>query len=144
MMEWKRFRLGGSVMARNWLGAAEWGRLVEQWKESGLSLPKFCQQRGIKKGTMSGWVYKPSLKRAIEASGFGEVVRDARPAASRPSSSPAFVPVRLREPASVSLEPAPASAIEVILGSGRRVIVPRGFDAQTLRQVLAVLESSSC
>ena len=53
-------------MATTHRGALAWSRLIVEWRGSGLSLPEFCRRRGIKKTTMSGWVYKPDLKRAIE------------------------------------------------------------------------------
>lgn len=53
-------------MATMHRGTLAWSRLIEAWRGSGLSLPEFCRRRGIKMGTMSGWVYKPDLKRAIE------------------------------------------------------------------------------
>ena len=49
-------------MARNLRVALAWAKLIDEWHCSGLSLPAFCQLRGLKKGTMSCWVYKPSLK----------------------------------------------------------------------------------
>ena len=56
-------------------------------------------------------------------------------------STPAFVPVRLRQLVSPpEIAAAPRSAIEIVVGSGRRVLVQEGFDAETLRQVVAALE----
>ena len=97
---------------------------------------------------MSGWVYKPDLKRAIETARLREDQAGCGgPAAavvksSAAKSTPAFVPVRLRQLVTPSPEiaAAPRSAIEIIVGSGRRVVVERGFDAETLRQVVAALE----
>ena len=40
-------------------------------------------------------------------------------------------------------EPAAAHVLEVVLADGRRLRVPAGFDAVTLRHVLAVLEETS-
>lgn len=136
-------------MGANSLKAVAWAKTIDDWKRSGLSLPKFCRQHGIKKGTMSGWVYKPALQRAIETARRGDEIRDNRPMKSKPAPtptpSPAFVPVRLRELISPRrTEPIARSAIEVIVGAGRRVSVERGFDPETLRQVLVVLESGSC
>ena len=136
-------------MAASALRVMAWAKTIDDWKRSGLSLPKFCRLHGIKKGTMSGWVYKPALKRAIEkAQGVDEIGGNgsmkSKPAPA-PTPSPAFVPVRLRELISPKrTEPIARSAIEVIVGAGRRVSVERGFDPETLRQVVVVLESGSC
>ena len=44
----------------------------------------------------------------------------------------------------VDAVPAQASALEVVLTDGRTVRVAPGFDAATLRQLLAVLEGRPC
>jgi hypothetical protein len=54
----------------------------------------------------------------------------------RAAEQPAFVPVQVVADAT----PAQASALEVVLLDGRTVRVAPGFDAATLRQLLAVLE----
>jgi hypothetical protein len=51
-----------------------------------------------------------------------------------------FAPVRVVSDA----VPARSSALEVVLADGRVVRVAPGFDAATLRQLLAMLEQSSC
>jgi hypothetical protein len=58
----------------------------------------------------------------------------------RPTTPPAFLPVRLAEIAAGSRGPQSRPAIEVVLGQGRRIVVGPGFDPETLRQVVAVLE----
>jgi hypothetical protein len=132
-------------MARRGLGAAGWAELIDRWRLSGLSLPRFCREHGIKKGTMSGWVYKPALRSAVERARRGEGARrDGPTTAGTPPESPpptGFVPVRLRETITTSApEPADRRAIEVVLGEGRRIAVGPGFDPETLRRVVAALE----
>ena len=53
-------------MARPSLGAGEWAALIDQWRQSGLSLLAFCRAHGLRRGTMQNWVYKPTLKLAVE------------------------------------------------------------------------------
>jgi hypothetical protein len=53
---------------------------------------------------------------------------------------PAFVPVQVVADA----VPTQASALEVVLADGRAVRVAPGFDAATLRRLLAVLEGRPC
>lgn len=126
-------------MARQRLRAEQWASLIEQWRAGGLSLPAFCERHGLRKGTMQNWVYKPALKLAVE---------EARRAAQTPCETPAEI-VELAEPTSaflpvkiveVATEPKRHAPIEVILRQGRRIRVRRGFDPQTLRQVVAILE----
>jgi transposase len=89
-----------------------WRRWIAQWQTSGLSVAAFCARHDL--ATASFYAWRRTLQR-----------RDAHQAP--------FVPVRLAD------DTAPASALEVVLGDGRVVRVAPGFDATTLRQVLAVL-----
>ncbi len=125
-------------MARTRLGAAGWAALIDQWQDSGLSLPAFCQRRGLNPGTMRGWVYKRDQRLAVERA--RREVHDDRATDEAPSA-PAFLPVHLAEPLPI---PTPGPGIEVVLGPGRRIAVGPGFDPETLRRVLAVLEGRPC
>ena len=129
-------------MARQRYRAAQWAVLIDEWNASGLDLPEFCRRRGLSRGTMQGWVYKPALKRAIESARLDGQIKAARSSheVAPPVPSPAFLPVRLAEVAAPSPEPAGRAAIEVALGVGRRVVVGPGFDAETPRRVVAALE----
>jgi hypothetical protein len=135
-------------MKRHRRGAAEWAALIDEWNASGLKLPEFCRQRGLSRGTMLGWVYKPALKQAIESArrkGLGQANKalpESLPGAPIPSHT--FLPVRLAETPAVAQPPTDRAAIEVVLGAGRRVAVAPGFDEETLRQVVLVLESRRC
>jgi hypothetical protein len=127
--------------------AAEWAELIDEWRRSRLSLPEFCQRNGLSRGTMQNWVYKPALKRAVE-----EARREAQgqamdpghgdePPASAPA--PAFLPVRVID-AEPGHEATGRSGVEIVLGAGRRVVIGAGFDSETLRRVVAVLEGRTC
>ena len=132
-------------MARVRRQAAEWARLIDQWRASGLSLPAFCSQQGLKRGTMQNWVYKTSLKQAVE-----EARRQARSAETPrqdppplPAPLPAFLPIRIAEV--VAAPPVPdRTGVEVVLRPGRRIVIAAGFDSETLRRVIAVLEDRPC
>jgi hypothetical protein len=134
-------------MARVRLRAVDWAALIDEWRRSGLSLPAFCQRHGLSRGTMQNWVYKPALRHAVD-----EARRAARPPAVAPvradgppppDPSPAFLPVRIVEVAAGHDVP-DRSGVEIVLGAGRRVVVAAGFDSETLRRVLAVLEGRPC
>jgi hypothetical protein len=90
---------------------------------------------------MQNWVYKPELKSAVE-----EARLEARGQAIAPGSVeelpasaavPAFLPARV-------VESSDRSGVEVVIGAGRRVVIGPGFDAETLRRVVAVLEGRTC
>jgi len=136
-----------AVMAKVRRQAAEWAALIDEWRQSGLSLPEFCQRNGLSRGTMQNWVYKPALKRAVEEARLeaqGQAIDPGHgdePPASAPA--PAFLPVRVAE-AGAGREGADRSGVEVVIGSGRRVVIGSGFDLETLRRVVAVLEGRTC
>jgi hypothetical protein len=98
---------------------------------------------------MNRWLYQPECKRAVEKARQELGVAPEKPeilSAEPPAKpTPAFVPVRLREIVSKGTptpETVPCSSIEILLGE-RRILVSRGFDAEALRRVIAVLESGS-
>ena len=92
----------------------EWRRRLRDWRRSGLSVSAFCRRYGVTQNRLYAW-------RRILAE------RDAEPAA--------FIPVHVLAE-NTSLD----GTLEVLLAGGRRLRVPKGFDAATLRQLLAVLE----
>ena len=123
-------------MARTRRGAAGWAALIDEWHDSGLSLPAFCQRRGLNRATMQGWIYKRGHRLAIEQA--RRETHDDRDPGEKPSAT-AFLPVHLAEPI-----PATGSGIELVLAAGRRIVVAAGFDPETLRRVIAVLEDRPC
>jgi transposase-like protein len=98
----------------------QWRRWIDEWRESGLSVRAFCARHGLATASFYNW------RRVLQ-----------RRAAADP---PTFVPVRVVADAI----PAQTSALEVVLSDGRIVRVASGFDAATLRQLLAVLEWRPC
>ena len=98
----------------------QWRRWIARWQTSGLSVAAFCVRHGLAAPSFYAW------RRTVQR---------------RDTSAATFVSVQLAP------DEAPASApvLEVVLPDGRLVRVPAGFDAATLRQLLAVLrEDSSC
>jgi hypothetical protein len=120
--------------------AADWAGLIDQWRQSGPSLPAFCQRHDLSRGTMRNRVYKRSLKHALEQAGC-----QARPANTPglgppgpDDQPPAFLPIRIADGGPTS------TGVEVVLGPGRRIVVGAGFDPETLRRVVAGLEGRPC
>lgn len=109
-----------------------WRQRLAQWRRSGLTIRRFCEQHGLSQPSFYAW--RRELLR-----------RDSRHAAAvaAPTVPPAttFVPVQV--------VPAPVpSPLELVLGGGRILRVAPGFDTDTLRRLLATLdaaaEGSSC
>ena len=97
----------------------QWRRRIEQWQASGLSVRDFCARHGLATASFYNWRRVLQLRAAEKA---------------------AFLPVQVV----VDAVPDRASALEVVLAEGRAVRVAPGFDAATLRQLLAVLEGRPC
>lgn len=108
------------VAKRRYWREAEARVVVEAFWRSGETLSGFARRHGLKRGRLSRWV---------ERLGEGE-------------ESLRFHPVRLVEDRGAS---GGGAAIEIELLGGQRVRVPRGFESEELRRVLAVLEvAGSC
>jgi hypothetical protein len=97
----------------------QWRRWIGEWQASGLSVRTFCERRGLTVTSFYSW-RRVLERRAVEHAKFVsvQVVADTVPTQT--------------------------SALEVVLASGRTVRVTPGFDAATLRQLLAVLEGRPC
>jgi hypothetical protein len=97
--------------------------LVEAWRSSGETLAAFARQHGVERHRLARWVGR------LE-SASAEALR--------------FHPVRLVDRRSEP-ETGGSTAIEIQLAGGPRIRVPRGFEADELRRVLAVLgETAGC
>lgn len=94
---------------------AIWTRRVEQWQRSGLSGAAFAAQLGVKEATLRHWKWQLSRRAQRPSAGFIEVLADSRSLATE------------------------AHSLEVVAGE-LRVVVPVGFDEDTLRRLLRVVE----
>jgi len=111
-----------------------WRRLIGQWQRSGLTARDFCAQRGVSEPSFYAW------RRTIRQRDQQGRRQPGRKGAGRTGTQPVFVPVHVVPAAPAAV----AVALEIVLGQGRLVRVPPGFDAMTLRQLLTVLEEPSC
>ncbi|HEY7157529.1 MAG TPA: hypothetical protein VH575_26475 [Gemmataceae bacterium] len=91
----------------------QWRRLIQLWKNSGLTVRAFCARHHITQPSFYAW------RRELQQ-------RDAT----------AFVPVQVV----ADDQAAPSTPIEILLAGGRSVRITPGFDPATLRQLLAVLQ----
>ena len=115
-----------------------WRRLLATWQRSGQTGRDFCAAQGLSESNFYAW------KREIAQRDLEKSTRS--PAATRRSTSPrsdtvalpAFLPVTMAAAASA------ASVLELVLSHGRVLRVRPDFDADVLRQLLAVLEEPSC
>jgi hypothetical protein len=99
--------------------------LVEAWQSSGETLAAFARRYGVDRQRLCRWVGR------LEGAAASETVR--------------FHPVRLVDRGPEPGSGGTGSTIEIELVGGQRVRVPRGFEAEELRRVLAVLaETAKC
>ena len=107
-------------MSRTSSARKRWQQIVARQRDSGLGVAEFCRRYAVAAASLYAW------KRRLRA--------QAEP-------TPGFVAVRASGVARAAVqEVEPAPAIELHLDAGRWLVLPRGFDARELRQVLAVLE----
>ena len=95
----------------------QWRRLIQLWKNSGLTVRAFCARHHITQPSFYAW------RRELHQ-------RDA---------ATDFVPVQVETNDQLATVTSIAT-IEVVLAGGQCVRVTPGFDPATLRQLLAVLQ----
>jgi transposase-like protein len=106
-----------------------WLDWVRRWQKSRLSVRAFCLKHQLQEPSFYAW------RRRLRERGL---LDDAAVQAKEPTPA-AFVQVLVDAQATAG-----AAGIEVVLGRGRRLVVRAGFDADTLRQLLRVLEEPAC
>ena len=111
-----------------------WRRTFRQWRRSGLSVRAFCAEHGLAEPSFYAWrrivAQRDQVAARVRTSPERDSLRREVPA---DDDAPVFVPLRV-------IDTSTQAAFEVVLERGRVVRVLRGFDANTLRQLLAVLE----
>jgi hypothetical protein len=109
-----------------------WNAILNDFRRSGLTQPEFCRRRDISLASFRYQFYKP---------------RSSKPSPSDNRTSAGahnhFLPVTILPdptPSTIASQP----HLELVLSSGRRIAVAPGFDDQTLRRLIAIVEESPC
>lgn len=110
-----------------------WRRLLDRCQKSGLTRTAFCRREGVSESALNWWIR--ALRERDQPRRPKRVAKPQR----RKHTRSHFIPVRVIEAAAVNATP-----VEVVTRSGRVVRVQQGFDAPTLRRVIAALEGLSC
>ena len=122
--------------------AAEWGRILEAWRENDLSIREFCELLDLREASFYAWRRK--LSRTFEGASQRRVTRTCDDQIRPAQTAPQFIPLHVvgEERAVVGHVP----FIEVELPSGIQLRVPQGCDRQTLCDLVAALcgEMPSC
>ena len=106
-----------------------WLKLILRWQRSQLSVRVFCQRNHLSEASFFSW------RRTLRQRGLLE---DAAKTSNASSDSPTFVKLTAVD------APQPTSAIELVLSRRRRLRVRPGFDADTLLELLRLLEDAPC
>jgi hypothetical protein len=116
-----------SVKRQDTEKARQWRKRIREAARSGLSVREFCRQRKLKVGQFYWWQHRLKVTRPTPAR--------RKPGAGGDAASFALV----------SDEPGVLEAgIELVLNDGSRLRIRKGVDEETLRAVLAAVESSGC
>ncbi len=139
----KRRRSGDTAKGRRWR------ELVGRWQQSGQTVREFCRIAEVKESAFYWWkrrLARPRVRggenRRAEASVPPRKPAEVRTGPAGPVGPKAarFLPVRVvRDRASEG-----NSGVEICWDNGCRVRLERGFDRQTLVDVVAVLEARPC
>ena len=128
-----------------------WRQRVARWRRSGLSVRAFCAAEGLAEPSFYAWRRTLGQRRHERRAATGPAQTPGlERSAGRGLSQPGLVPVRLTELVrSVTPVSAAASAsggvLEIVLAGGRVLRLRPGFDAASVRQLLALLEEgTSC
>ena len=93
-----------------------WREHLDKWRASGCSQAEYCRQNGLRENQLSYW------KRKII-----------------PEKTPCLVELPISQFVSTAPRP-PARPIYVVIDETCRIEVHKGFDADTLAQVVEVLQ----
>ena len=104
---------------RETVKARLWRRWIQEQRASGMTVRAFCRRHRLAEPSFYAWRRQLNLRHANAA---------------------AFVPVHIVADETQSS----AGTLDVMLSVGRSVRVAPGFDAPTLRRLLAVLEEKPC
>lgn len=110
-----------------------WRGILEEQKTSGLSNSAFCRQKKISANAYFWWKREVRLRDQ----------RRRRGTVSGREERRSLVPVRIESTSILERSVAPGS-FEIVLPNQRLVRVPAGFDVESLKRLIAVLEGASC
>jgi hypothetical protein len=120
-------------MPRGHILDLRWNALLREFRRSGLTQAAFCERHGISIHSFRKHLYRVPAPKPTLAN---------QPS---PNATTHFLPVTvLPDPIPATAAAASPQPLELLLGNGRRIAVAPGFDPQTLRQLIAVVEERPC
>jgi hypothetical protein len=119
-------------MPRGHILDLRWNALLRDFRRSGLTHAEFCQRREISIHSFRKRLYQRSTPKPNPANPLSSDV-----------TTPHFLPVTIL-PDPITSSSASREPLELLLQNGRRIAVAPGFDPQTLRQLITVVEERPC
>lgn len=95
---------------------AHWQRELVRWQKSGQPLSVWAREQGVSRDALEYW------KRKLQ---------------DKPGRTLTLIPVA---PTPTAMPVTGAASLELLLGT-RRLVLPPGFDGESLRRAIAVLET---
>jgi hypothetical protein len=108
-----------------------WRRLIDRWRASGQPKSTFCEREGVSDASLHWWLRQIERRDGRRRSG-------PMATAPRKSAKPRFVPLRV-----VATTPQGPEPFELVV-AGKIIRVPKGFDPDGLRRLIAALEDQAC
>lgn len=115
-----------------------WSAVLADFRRSGLSHVQFCSARGLSLHSFRAWLYR--LRTGLPPRRPRTPRTSSLPAPIATPASPAFLSVHIR-PDDTSVPP--SAPLELVLDGRHLLRVPAGFDADSLRRLLDVVEARS-
>jgi hypothetical protein len=109
-----------------------WNALLNDFRRSGLTQAEFCRRREISIHSLRKHLYQPHPSKPTPS--------DDRLFAGADNH---FLPVTVL-PDPISLTTTFQSPLELVLSNGRRIAIAPGFDTETLRRLITVVEGYPC
>jgi hypothetical protein len=111
-----------------------WNAILNDFRRSGLTHAQFCLVREIPIHTFRKHLYQSRTPKP------GSAPSKVRPSAN---ANHHFLPVTLLPDPAPTI-PVSQPHLELVLPNGRRITIAPGFDAETLRRVIDVVEERVC
>jgi transposase len=109
-----------------------WSALLNEFRRSGLTHAEFCDRHDISIHSFRKRLYAAGTSKPMPATG-----------GLAAANTPDFLPVTIL-PDPMPAVAANPQALELVLPNGRRIAVAPGFDPQTLRRLITVVEAGPC
>ena len=109
----------------------EWASRVQQWRQSGQTARDFARARGFNHNTLTHWAWRLGAGKRLPARSPARKQSPARE--GRPGKQAAFIEIMSQTIAD--------GRFELELAGGRVLRIPPRFDAESLVQLVRVLEA---